>query len=157
MNRRSFITTSAVLSAGTMLPGCKENQPEYKSESLHNWAGNINYTSHKVFHPVSVEEMQQIVKNNNKLKCLGSKHSFSNITDTDGFLISTDQLKSVLNLDEKNKSVTVEPGITYGDLSVYLHQHGYALQNLASLPHISVAGACATATHGSGVNMATFR
>jgi xylitol oxidase len=140
-----------VLSAGSILPGCGENEPAYKNESLHNWAGNINYTSHKVYHPASVEQVQQIIKNNNKLKCLGSKHSFSTIADTDGFLISTDKLKSVISLDEKNWSVSVEPGITYGDLALYLHQHGYALLNLASLPHISVAGACATATHGSGV------
>ena len=151
MNRRSFITTSAVLSASSILPGCKEDEPGFKNESLHNWAGNINYTSHKVYHPASVDQVQQIIKNNNKLKCLGSKHSFSTIADTDGFLISTDKLKSVISLDEKNWSVTVEPGITYGDLAIYLHQHGYALLNLASLPHISVAGACATATHGSGV------
>jgi alditol oxidase len=141
-----------VLSAGSMLSGCKVNEPAYKDEALHNWAGNINYSTQKVYHPSSVEQVQQIIKNNNKLKTLGSKHSFSRIADTDGFLLSTDQLKSVLNLDQKNKSVTVQPGITYGELSVYLHQHGYALHNLASLPHISVAGACATATHGSGVN-----
>ena len=152
MNRRSFITTSAVLSAGTLLSGCKVNEPEYQSELLHNWAGNINYSTQNIYYPMSVEEVQQIIKNNARLKCLGSKHSFSRIADTDGFLLSTDQLKAVINLDEKNKSVTVEPGMKYGDLSVYLHQHGYALHNLASLPHISVAGACATATHGSGVN-----
>lgn len=151
MNRRSFITTSAVLSAGSIIPACNENKPEYTNEALHNWSGNINYSSHKVYHPRSVEEVQKIVSSNNKLKCLGSRHSFSTIADTDGFLVSTDNLKSVLKLDEKNKSVTIEPGITYGDLSVYLQQHGYALHNLASLPHISVAGACATATHGSGV------
>jgi xylitol oxidase len=151
MNRRSFIASSAVLSAGSMLTGCMGNKINYKNEALHNWAGNINYTSHKVYHPGSVEEVQQIVKSNNKLKCLGSKHSFSTIADTDGFFVATDNLKSVLKLDEKNKSVIIEPGIAYGDLSVYLQQRGYALHNLASLPHISVAGACATATHGSGV------
>src|SRR5689334_4086516 len=131
MNRRSFITTSAVLSAGTVIPGCNNSEPSYTDETLHNWSGNINYTSHKVFHPSSVEEVQHIIKNKGKLKCLGSKHSFSTIADTDGFLISTDKMNAVLKLDEKNRSVTVEPGIKYGDLAVYLHQHGYALHNLA--------------------------
>jgi alditol oxidase len=142
-----------VLSAGSLLSlGCKENVPAYANETLHNWAGNINYSSQKVYHPASVEQVQQIIKHTNKLKCLGSKHSFSQIADTDGYLLSTDRLKSVLNLDRSNHSVIVEPGITYGELSVYLHEQGFALHNLASLPHISVAGACATATHGSGVN-----
>ena len=101
MNRRSFIASSAVLSAGSMLPGCMGNKINYKNEALHNWAGNINYTSHKVYHPGSVEEVQQIVKSNNKLKCLGSKHSFSTIADTDGFFVATDNLKSVLKLVKK--------------------------------------------------------
>lgn len=154
MNRRSFIATSALLSTGSIisLSSCKENKPVYKNEVLHNWAGNINYSTRKIYYPSSVEQVQQIIKNNNKLKCLGSRHSFSRIADSNGCLLSTEKLKSVLNLDRKTNSVTVEPGITYGELSVFLHQNGYALHNLASLPHISVGGACATGTHGSGVN-----
>ncbi len=45
----------------------------------------------------------------------------------------------------------VEAGIRYGQLGPHLHEKGFALHNLASLPHICVAGACATATHGSGI------
>lgn len=154
MNRRSFLTTSAVLSTGSLisLTACKTNKPVYKNEELYNWAGNIHYTTSKVYYPSSVEQVQQIIKDNSKLKCLGSKHSFSRIADSEGCLLSTANLKSVLQLDRQTNSVTVEPGITYGELAVYLHQHGFALHNLASLPHISVGGACATATHGSGVN-----
>ena len=67
-------------------------------------------------------------------------------------------LNNVVALDAERAAVTVEAGITYGQLCPYLHDKGFALHNLASLPHISVAGACATATHGSGVtngNLAT--
>src|SRR5436190_12430612 len=56
----------------------------------------------------------------------------------------------VVSLDPKTSTVTVEAGVTYGRLGPYLHAKGFALHNLASLPHISVAGACATGTHGSG-------
>ena len=48
--------------------------------------------------------------------------------------------------------------MSYGQLCPELDRQGFALHNLASLPHISIAGACATATHGSGVkngNLAT--
>lgn len=154
MNRRSFLTTSAVLSTGTIfsLTGCKGKELVYKNEELHNWAGNINYSSRKVYYPSSVEQVQQIIKNNSNLKCLGSRHSFNRIADSHGCLLSTEKLKSILQLDRQTNSVTIEPGITYGDLSVFLQQNGFALHNLASLPHISVGGACATATHGSGVN-----
>ncbi len=61
-------------------------------------------------------------------------------------------------LDPTAHTVTVEPGVTYGRLCPLLHDRGFALHNLASLPHISIAGAIATATHGSGVkngNLAT--
>jgi xylitol oxidase len=54
-------------------------------------------------------------------------------------------------LDKGSNTVTVEAGMKYGELAPYLHENGYALHNLASLPHITIAGAIATATHGSGV------
>jgi len=154
LNRRTFLTTSALISTGSIfsLTGCKTNKPVYKNESLHNWAGNINYSTRNVYYPSSIDQVQQIIKDNSKIKCLGSRHSFSRIADSDGCLLSTTNLKSILKLDRQTNSVTVEPGITYGELSVFLQQNGFALHNLASLPHISVGGACATATHGSGVN-----
>jgi xylitol oxidase len=60
-------------------------------------------------------------------------------------------LNKVVSLDRKAKTVTVEGGIKYGELAPYLHTQGFALANLASLPHISVGGSITTATHGSGV------
>src|SRR5207302_5344537 len=81
---------------------------------------------------------------------LGTRHCFNNIADTkDGFL-SLKPMDQVIALDPAARTVTVAAGITYGQLSPYLESHGFALHNLASLPHISVAGACTTATHGSG-------
>jgi xylitol oxidase len=59
-------------------------------------------------------------------------------------------MHEVVNLDNAARTVTVEAGVTYGQLCPYLDSQGFALHNLASLPHISVAGACTTATHGSG-------
>src|SRR5258705_11008226 len=60
-------------------------------------------------------------------------------------------MAKVLALDPAARAVTVEAGISYGQLSPYLDGKGFALHNLASLPHISIAGACSTGTHGSGV------
>jgi xylitol oxidase len=65
--------------------------------------------------------------------------------------LSTKELKKIVSLDKKANTVTVEAGIKYGELCEYLHKNGYALHNMASLPHISVGGSCSTATHGSGV------
>ena len=99
-----------------------------------------------------------MVKKCAKLRGLGTRHSFNRIADSKNNQISVRALNKMVSLDRQAKTVTVEGGISYGQLCPQLDQAGFALHNLASLPHISIAGACATATHGSGVtngNLAT--
>ena len=89
---------------------------------------------------------------------LGSRHCFNGIADSIHQLLSLERLNQVVALDRGARTVTVESAMRYGQLAPYLHEQGFALHNLASLPHISIAGACATATHGSGIengNLAT--
>ncbi|MDI4645233.1 FAD-binding protein [Cohnella hashimotonis] len=123
-----------------------------------NWAGNYEYQAAEIVVPSSVEEIQELVAHSSRVKALGSRHSFNGIADTKGTQLSMDKLNRVIDMDERSGRVKVEGGIRYGELCAYLDQRGYALPNLASLPHITVAGACATATHGSGIrngNLAT--
>jgi xylitol oxidase len=123
-----------------------------------NWAGNYKYGAAECHVPESIEEIQELVATSNRIKVLGSRHSFNGIADTNASHLSLERLNHVIALDRDNNRVTVEGGIRYGELCGYLHENGYALHNLASLPHITVAGACASATHGSGVrngNLAT--
>lgn len=115
-----------------------------------NWAGNYRYRASELFIPAGVEEIQEVVAGSRRVKALGSRHSFNGIADTEGTMLSLERLNRVVGLDRTNGRVTVEGGIRYGELCAYLDERGYALPNLASLPHITVAGACATATHGSG-------
>lgn len=109
------------------------------------------YSTSNVFYPKSVKEVQYLVKKCNRLRALGTKHCFNTIADSKDNLISLKEMNRVVSLDAKAHTVTVEGGIKYGELSPYLHEKGFALHNLASLPHISVAGSCTTATHGSGM------
>ena len=118
---------------------------------LTNWAGNITYSTDNVFYPETTEEVQAVIKAHEKIKGLGTKHCFNHIADSNLSLLSTSKMKRVIALDAKNNTVTVEGGIKYGELAPYLDAKGYALHNLASLPHISVGGSITTATHGSGV------
>lgn len=123
-----------------------------------NWAGNVQYSTARVDHPASLQEVRQLVRKHDRLKVLGTRHCFNRIADSTDRLVSLTRLNKVVALDAERRQVTVEAGITYGQLCPYLHDKGFALHNLASLPHISVAGACATGTHGSGVangNLAT--
>lgn len=119
-------------------------------EPLRNWAGNLTYQAADIQYPTTVEQVQELVRGAVRVKALGSRHSFSAVADTTGTLLSLAQMNRVVSLDRERGRVTVEGGITYGQLCPLLHQEGFALHNLASLPHITVAGACATATHGSG-------
>tara|TARA_R110002167_G_scaffold65757_17_gene186049 strand:+ start:616 stop:1989 length:1374 start_codon:yes stop_codon:yes gene_type:complete len=164
MKRNKFIKTSAAFVAGTtLLPmvSCKQQKKEVLAQPdtvRTNWAGNYTYKAKNLFEPTTVEEVQALIQRLDTQKALGSCHCFNNIADNPINQISTKNLKGIVNIDAKAMTVTVGAGTKYGDFAPELHTKGYALHNLASLPHISVAGACATATHGSGVengNLAT--
>jgi alditol oxidase len=113
-----------------------------------NWAGNVTFGARREHRPTSVAEMQAIVAAAGKVRALGTGHSFNRLADTPGDLVSTLGLPSIMDI--KDRAVRVSASVRYGELSGYLQSHGYALRNLASLPHISVAGAITTGTHGSG-------
>lgn len=119
-------------------------------DKLKNWAGNLEYSTDKLDLGKDLKQVQTIVKKYPKLKVLGTRHCFNDIADTKDQFVSVVGAQEHIDLDTKNKTVTVNGGLKYGQLAPLLHQKGFALHNLASLPHISVAGACATATHGSG-------
>ena len=114
---------------------------------MRNWAGNYEYRAHALHEPETVEALQELVAGTQKLRVLGSKHSFTAIGDSDE-LVSLDRLPKAI--DHGDGTVTVPGAMRYGELATELNAHGLALRNLGSLPHISVAGAVATATHGSG-------
>lgn len=115
-----------------------------------NWAGNYTYRAASLAQPASVEELQQLVRTLPRLKALGARHSFNAIADTPGTQVALTQLNTTI-LDPGSSTVAVGAGVTYGELAPWLHHKGFAVPNLASLPHISVVGATATATHGSGL------
>lgn len=115
-----------------------------------NWAGNLTYSAARIHFPKTVAEVQEIVKRSDKVRVLGSRHSFNSIADTPHDLISLQDLDPGIGIDREQNKVKVAGGVRYGELCEALHREGFAIHNLASLPHISIAGACATATHGSG-------
>ncbi|MEG9249245.1 FAD-binding protein [Arthrobacter sp. Soc17.1.1.1] len=115
-----------------------------------NWAGNYEYRARTIEHPTSLSDLQRAVAGATRVSALGSRHSFNDIADSPGILVSLDVLDPAVDIDEAALTVMVGAGVRYGVLAAHLQQRGYALHNLASLPHISIGGAIATATHGSG-------
>ncbi len=124
----------------------------------HNWAGNVVYSARSVHRPTSVGDLRALVAASAGIRALGTGHSFNRLPDCAGDLVSVADLPPTLTIDPAASTATVAAGLRYGEVAERLSSAGYALANLGSLPHISVAGACATATHGSGVgngNVAT--
>ncbi len=123
-----------------------------------NWSGNHTYRASSLLEPRTLAELQEIVVASPRVRALGSRHSFNSIADCEnGVQLSLEHLREIA-LEPATSSVTVSASVRYGELAATLDGAGFALHNLASLPHISVAGACATGTHGSGVgngNLAT--
>ncbi len=155
MKKRAFLKLStAILATPIIAPlvGCE------KPEKLKNWAENLTYSTELVIRPRTIKDLMRNVREVTKFRTLGTRHCFNTIADSKDTLISTMHLLNIVSIDYKALQVTVEGGIKYGELAPFLEKVGYALHNLASLPHISIGGACATATHGSGVtngNLAT--
>lgn len=115
-----------------------------------NWAGNVNFGAARVHRPESIDSLRRIVDDSGRIRALGRGHSFSGIADTAGDLALLDGLPKNLTIDPTHSTVTVPSGMSYTELTAGLHQAGFALANMASIPQISIAGACATGTHGSG-------
>src|ERR1700732_517216 len=147
MNKRSFLKlVSGAMSAPVLSPLLAWAA----GDKLKNWAGNIEYGTDRLYPATSVEQAQEFVRKHIRMKVLGTRHCFNHIADsTDQFLSLRPWIRGV-GLAGNPARGTIPANMSYGQLAPYLHEHGFALHNLASLPHISVAGACATATHGSG-------
>ncbi len=147
VNKRTFIKLSSAMLASPALSPLFSWVSDAK---LTNWAGNIEYSTEQLYPASSLAQVQEFVKKQSRLKVLGTRHCFNKIADSTHQLLSLKAMDKVVAVDAPTSSVTVEAGMSYGQLCPYLHRQGYALHNLASLPHISIAGACSTATHGSG-------
>ncbi|MGW9111636.1 FAD-binding protein [Microbacterium sp. NPDC055683] len=124
--------------------------------TLTNWAGNVRFGAERVETPATVDEVRAVLAASRRVRALGSGHSFNLIADTDGTLLSTARLAAPPRIDADARTVSVGAGTRYGDLAPLLEAEGWALANLASLPHISIAGAVATGTHGSGDGVGTL-
>lgn len=115
-----------------------------------NWGGNLRYAASGLVRPGSVTELQQVLPTLPAPRALGSRHSFSRVADTSGVHVCTTGLPRAVDVDSASRTVRVEGAVRYGDLGPQLDAAGWALATLASLPHVTVAGAVATGTHGSG-------
>ncbi len=150
INKRDFLKAAGTVIAGSMWTASGASDKAAAPRA--NWAGNYQYRAPHLYTPATVDEVQKIVAGAKKVKALGTRHSFNSIADSPDTQISLEHLQQLdkLAIDKGARTVTVFGAVRYGQLAPKLQKQGFALHNLASLPHISVAGARSTATHGSG-------
>jgi alditol oxidase len=149
MDKRTFIKLCSASMIGQLMAP-RRGLALDSEEKLHNWAGNIEYSTEKLRAADSVEQAREFVRSQAKLKVLGTRHCFNRIADSKDEFLCLKEMDRVVSVDKAARTVTVAGRMTYGQLCPYLDGQGFALQNLASLPQISVIGACSTGTHGSG-------
>ncbi|HEY0419575.1 MAG TPA: FAD-binding protein [Acetobacteraceae bacterium] len=116
----------------------------------HNWADNYTFKAARIHRPASIDEVRRLVAGSARVRALGTRHSFNGLADSAGDLIDLSGIDPDFAIDRERQTVTVGAATRYGPLASHLHAQGFALHNMGSLPHISVAGATATGTHGSG-------
>jgi len=116
-----------------------------------NWAGNVTYQAARMHRPSSEAELQALVAHTDRIRAVGTGHSFNDLANSSGELVCATGLPPVIEVDSEAAVVKVAAGVRYAELARHIDDKGFAVRNLSSVPHISVGGACATATHGSGV------
>ena len=114
-----------------------------------NWAGYYEYAASALHRPTTIEELQEVVAAAPRIRALGTRHSFNDVADS-AELVTLEGLEPGIRIDAESETASFSAGVRYGELAVALEAEGWALRNMGSLPHISVGGAIATGTHGSG-------
>src|ERR1700674_1869642 len=129
MNKRTFIRLFAVVAASPVISSLLAWASKDK---LKNWAGNLEYSTDRLYSATSLEQVRNYVKKQSKLKVLGTRHCFNNIADSTDNFLSVKSMAEGVRLDPKAGTVRAEAGVTYGQLCPHLHSKGFALHNMAS-------------------------
>src|SRR5216684_8616232 len=116
----------------------------------HNWADNYTFSAGRIHRPASVDEVRKLVARSPRIRAIGVRHSFNGVADSPGDLVDLRDIDPGILIDPERRTVTVGAATNYGVLAAHLQRMGWALHNMASLSHVTVAGAIATGTHGSG-------
>jgi L-gulono-1,4-lactone dehydrogenase len=119
-----------------------------------NWAGNQKASPLSIDAPRSVAELAALVasasEQGQKVKAVGSGHSFTSAAATNGRMIRLENLSGILHVDRATCRVTVGAGTRLSELNTLLDAEGLALANLGDIAYQTVAGAISTSTHGTG-------
>src|SRR5579863_5894617 len=115
MNKRTFLK---LLSAVVASPAIS-SLPAWANEKLTNWAGNLAYSTDRLYSANTLAQVRDYVRKENKFKVLGTRHCFNNIADSTNSFLSLKSMNEVVDLDAAAHTVTINAGMTYGQLCPY--------------------------------------
>ena len=115
-----------------------------------NWSGHVAFGASTLEAPATIEELQALLARSPRVHPVGTAHSFNDIADTDGIQVDLGRLPQDVEVDADRAIAWLPAAMRYGTAARILDDQGWAVHNLASLGHISVAGTVSTGTHGSG-------
>ena len=118
MNKRTFIKLSSAMFASPLISRMFAWMPEDKmaADKLKNWAGNLEYSTESLYSANSLDQARDFVKKQSQLKVLGTRHCFNHIADSKYNFLSLRSMDKVIALDPQEHTVTVEAGISYGQV-----------------------------------------
>ncbi|UPM42857.1 D-arabinono-1,4-lactone oxidase [Halocatena salina] len=122
----------------------------------HNWSGSVSCEPHRYYEPTTEADLQKIVARHagdQTIRVSGSGHSFSSIVPTDDVLLSLAAYTGVTDIDTERQRATVRAGTRLEELNEILATHGLALANMGDVDRQTIAGALATGTHGTGIDL----
>jgi hypothetical protein len=137
-----------------------------KEENRYTWQNDVKnqlVQPLRYYTPTCLNDIKEVIRlaeaENLTVRAVGSGHSFSDVVQTTGFLVNTDQLQKILPLNKNllktqtnsDMLIQVEGGIKLSNLNAYLDKNNMALPNMGGYDGQSIAGACSTSTHGSGI------
>ncbi|MCX6433248.1 MAG: FAD-binding protein, partial [Actinobacteria bacterium] len=117
---------------------------------MRNWSEHVEFSAASFSEPGTLGDLQSLVASSDRIRALGTAHSFNDLADTTGIHVSVAGLSREIEIDAGHNIARVSAGLRYGEAARLLDERGWAIHNMASLGHISVAGTIATGTHGSG-------
>jgi FAD/FMN-containing dehydrogenase len=124
-----------------------------------NWVGNQSFEPRVVATVSSEAEIQRSVADaaaaGSRVRTVGTAHSFTPIVETD-VLLDTSELRGIIGVDVEARLARALPKTTIGEFGEPLWEHGLALANQGDIDTQAIAGAVATATHGSGRHFPSF-
>ncbi len=122
--------------------------------STANWGRNERWSPARFVAATSTGQVAELVEraaaSGERVKAVGGGHSFTAAAATSGTQLTLDAMTDVVEADQATRRVTVQAGIRLRELNVRLAGMGLALPNLGDIDRQSIAGAIATATHGTG-------